>query len=384
MTSGDQVLFDARKNFTYKKQLGKGGAGETHLFLDETTDTLFAIKKLAPYGLSPDTPNFFQKKLDFYNRFKEEIKLLFNISHPNIVRIYNYYLYPVDLIGYIQMEYIDGDPIDSYIGDEYTQYWDEWFIQAISAFSYLESKSILHRDIRPGNLLIDENNRLKLIDFGFGKNKSLTSDDTNSIILNWPATAMPKEVVNDGAYNEQTEIYFLGVLFKHLISQNTSSFSYVTIIDKMINVDPTQRYNSFVEIEMEISQGLLGSTSFSDEEKMQYRTFADSLCSTIAEHNNRFDPEEDIGTIIDSLSSVVRKNSLEVIVQNNADLLNCFLNNNYRYYSAREVSMSAVMDFYSLLVHSPEEKQKVIIDNLKNRLSNITVLLDDDYDELPF
>ena len=383
MKSDQDVLFDARKNFKYKKQLGKGGAGETHLFLDETTDTLFAIKKLDPLGLDPSNPDDLKERIKFYNRFKDEIKILFNLSHPNIVRIYNYYLYPFDLVGYIQMEYIDGEPIDSYTEDSYSKYWDEWFKQAISAFSYLESKSILHRDIRPGNLLIDESNQLKLIDFGFGKSKSLTSDDTNSIILNWPATAMPAEVVNEGDYNEQTEIYFLGILFKHLTSNSPFSFSYLSIVNKMISVDPSQRYRSFSEIEIEISQGLLGSLSFSDEEKKQYRNFANLLSSAIAEHKVKFNPETNINAIINNLSVVVRNNALEETVQNNVDLIRCFINNRFSYYE-RAISVEALNDFYKLLVLSSEEKQKIIIDNIRNRLSSITVFLDEDLDDLPF
>jgi serine/threonine-protein kinase len=86
MNNGEVIKFNATKNFTYIKPLGNGGTGDTHLFRDETTDMLFAIKKYAPKGA-----RFID---DYYKRFVDEIKILFNISHPNIVRIYNYYLYP--------------------------------------------------------------------------------------------------------------------------------------------------------------------------------------------------------------------------------------------------------------------------------------------------
>ena len=80
MNNGEVITFDTKKNFTYVKPLGDGGTGDTYLFKDETTDMLFAIKKYVPKD-----PQYID---DHYKRFVDEIKILFNISHPNIVRIY--------------------------------------------------------------------------------------------------------------------------------------------------------------------------------------------------------------------------------------------------------------------------------------------------------
>lgn len=83
LKAGDIVEFDRIKQFRYIESLGEGGTGDTHLFKDETTDMLFAFKKYAPKDL-----DFID---EYYSRFVEEIKILFRISHPNIVRVYNYY-----------------------------------------------------------------------------------------------------------------------------------------------------------------------------------------------------------------------------------------------------------------------------------------------------
>ena len=104
--TGKKIEFDGTTEFKFIKTLGQGGTGDAHLFEDETTGMLFAIKKYAP----KDT-KFLE---EHYYRFVEEIKILFNVSHPNIVRIYNYYLYPEFKTGYLQMEYIDGVTIDKY------------------------------------------------------------------------------------------------------------------------------------------------------------------------------------------------------------------------------------------------------------------------------
>ena len=175
MHVGDVISFDVKKNFTFVKTLGSGGTGETHLFKDETTDMLFAIKKY----VSKDT----RYVDEHYSRFVEEIKILFNISHPNIVRIYNYYLYPQAKTGFLQMEYVDGFPIDQYTPVLWDKSWEEIFSETIGAFDYLEKHHILHRDIRPANILIDMNSTVKIIDFGFGKQLNDTTKGENSIIL---------------------------------------------------------------------------------------------------------------------------------------------------------------------------------------------------------
>ena len=74
------VTFDSSKPFKYIKNLGSGGTGNTKLFLDESVGILFAIKKY-----SPSKDNDVD---DCYKRFIDEIKILFTISHKNIVRIY--------------------------------------------------------------------------------------------------------------------------------------------------------------------------------------------------------------------------------------------------------------------------------------------------------
>ena len=223
MRAGEIVNFDAKKNFTYIRPLGKGGTGDTYLFRDETTNILFAIKKYVP-----KSKLFIEEQ---YDRFVDEIKILFNISHPNIVRIYNYYLYPSAKTGYLQMEYIDGKSIDEFVPDPWgDKDWNDIFREVISAFEYLEQNHILHRDIRPANIMIDNNNSVKIIDFGFGKQLNGTNAEANSVLLNWPATEMPDEVQLNQEYDERTEIYFVGTLFRHLLRDDMGDFRFSILL----------------------------------------------------------------------------------------------------------------------------------------------------------
>ena len=192
LAPGKIIAFDRKKYFKYIRPLGAGGTGDTFLFKDETTDTFFAIKKYSPKGNNDIEDNYY--------RFVQEVKILFNISHANIVRIYNYYLYPETKSGYLQMEYIDGVPIDKF--EPYKEKsWNEIFIDTINSFKYLEDRSILHRDIRPSNIIIDTNGNIKIIDFGFGKKLSSIKEAAGSIFLNWPVSEQPLEIINQHIYS---------------------------------------------------------------------------------------------------------------------------------------------------------------------------------------
>lgn len=375
MRAGEIITFNVEKNFTYIKPLGNGGAGDTYLFRDETTNIMFAIKKYVP----KDT-RFIDEQ---YDRFVDEIKILFNISHPNIVRIYNYYLYPTAKTGYLQMEYVDGKCIDEFTPDPWGEKdWNDVFSEVISAFVYLEQHHILHRDIRPANIMLDANNNVKIIDFGFGKQLKGAKADENSILLNWPATEMPNEVQFNGEYNECTEIYFVGTLFRHLLKETTIDFNFFPIIEKMTKIDPDQRYHSFTEIENDISAGIFGEIDFTSEQKSIYRKFAEELTDHISHYSEEFSPINNIPQTSAKLAELIRNSALEVSIQNNSYLINCFINNGYSYKTRKDIELQTVIDFYSLVTSLSQVKQKILFDNIYTRLATIPVQISDD--ELPF
>lgn len=380
MKAGELVEFNQSKYFKFVRELGGGGTGIANLFKDETTNTLFAIKKYQPSGSN------MKHREDFYYRFVEEIKILFNLSHPNIVRVYNYYLYPDYLLGYLQMEYIQGVSIDNYVRNNDIDL-SGLFRSAINSFECLEKNNILHRDIRPSNILIDNNGELKIIDFGFGK----VMDDENrlnSIVLNWPVTELPQEVINDNDYTLQTEIYFLGYLFKKLIKENDiADFKFMNIVEKMCETRIEKRYQSFENISSDIAKGVLLQMDFSNLEKNVYQNMAQALSKLINHHLGNFSPIIEVDEIQSSLEDVLKKCALEEYMQNNAPLIKCFLKNGFSYTKNKIVKVEVVEDFYKLLLNNDISKKKIILDNLRTRLSLKEIksdLIDISDDDLPF
>ena len=146
MVEGQIIKFLKPKQFEFVKKLKSGGTGKTLLMRDATIDELFVCKKYDPE----------QKEYEdeFYIRFIQEIKIMYCLYHNNIVRIYDYFLYPEYKTGYIIMEYIKGKNIEEFFETADEENINSVFIQIISAFLYLEQHNILHRDIKPGNIMI--------------------------------------------------------------------------------------------------------------------------------------------------------------------------------------------------------------------------------------
>lgn len=370
----DYINFDKSKDFKFIKSLGSGGTGQTLLLLDETTNLEFAFKKFRT--------NDKESEDELYRRFVDEIKILLKIYHPNIVRIFDYYLYPEQKTGYIQMEYINGAEIDDYRTVNDSEIWNSIFVDLISAFSYLESSKILHRDIRPANILITSEGCPKIIDFGFGLAIPQDRSDGTSILLNWPVSQWPEELeVANPKYTSQTEIYFLGKLLKKLELNKCNKFRYSNIINKMSKTDPSERFATFKEINQTISRRDFQLIEFTPSEKEIYKKFADGLLNILANHIENFTPVKDPEIVIDRLASIVTISGLEDYAQDYRAILKCFVDNEVSWYTRREFENKRIMDFYEMISRMDLAKQQTVVENIIARLRKVSIERED---EIPF
>ncbi len=373
---GEIVDFPTNRKYEFVRALKSGGTGKTILMQDTMLNKFFVCKKYSPMQK--------QYEKEFYNRFIDEIKIMYAIYDINIVRIFDYYLFPEHSTGYIIMEYVEGKNIDEYFKEEDTDKINSIFVQLINAFAYLEKNNILHRDVRPENVLIDDSGTVKLIDFGFGKNVNEVGNEENSIYLNWPVSQKPEELYS-GVYNSQTEIFFVGYLIKNLLAKyEMNSFKYTELLRKMIEISPQKRINSFLTIQDEISNQAMETFDFSREQKNIYRTFAEDLKNSISVIKDSLIVEKDIGIIIEKMKKVLRDNALEMYISNNYVLISCFIKSNYTYYPEKEIPVVEVKNFYNFLVSQSSEKREIILNNLYGRLNKIPVVNSMYDEELPF
>ncbi len=369
------VKFIRRKDFELIREIGSGACGRTVLLEDPIIKERFVCKKYSPmYDELTD---------ELYVNFVEEIKILHMINHSNIVRVFNYYLYPEDKTGYILMEYVSGSDIEDYL-KKHPENINSIFKQVIEAFFHLESNGILHRDIRPMNILVSDKDEAKVIDFGFGK-KILDSEDFDkSISLNWwcePPLEFQKDI-----YDHSTEVYFIGKLFESVVlEEEQEQFAYKSLLGRMVLRDAEKRIKSFSNIRNEILSDAFDETEFDFAELNAYRNFADQLTKVISkiEHSTKY--TESASDIIRKLEDAYKSIMLEEYVPTNAVILRTLLNGQYYYSNNRFFEVSTVKDFLNLLRKSSASKRNIIVANLRNRMEAITRYNDSKFDDdIPF
>lgn len=358
--------------------LGSGSFGKTILIKDPSIDELFVCKKYSP---QPGIP-----KKDFFDTFKKEIKLMYQINHPNVVRVFTYYLYEDYYTGYILMEYIEGDSIDKWFEDYWIQLTDSnnIFRQLIEGFACIEKSGIIHRDIRESNILISKSDEVKIIDFGLGKKidkVGMSADSFNKMINRQQMQRVPNEFA-EGKYTSKTDMFCVAELFGRMLKKHkVADFKHEYILNKMMNVDPLKRYESFKEILMALDKKDMKALEISDDDRAIYRAFTESIYGVLAEFSEKPDLDLNVQDVLEGLKQLLESNCLNESVQNVPELISIFVKSQYKYYSTRYVDVEAINNFYNWFISKDEDFQKIILKNIRNRLLSRPVKIGE---ELPF
>lgn len=356
-----KLVFSHGRGYILKHELGQGACGKTVLLYDEVIDEHFVCKKYAPL--------FDEWKESLFKGFVSEIKLLHGVNHINVVRVFNYVLHPEKYIGYIFLEYVKGFDIEEYVKAN-PESLNEIFIQVVEGFSHLESRQILHRDIRPSNIMVTENGVVKIIDFGFGKKALESVDFDKSISLNWWCELPPE--FSDKKYNFSTEIYFIGKLFQKLISENLiQSFKFPSLLERMIEKNNSSRISSFADVrDIALESGTI-SLGFSESEKIIYQSFSSDLVSMIS----KIESDAKVLGVDDftlRLEGVYRSTMLEDFVTSGTDLVHCFVNGGFYYKRNIYMRTDTLHDFLELLKKNSKEKRNIIEANIHARLKSVS------------
>jgi len=383
--NGDIVSFIKQKDYIMiNNSLGEGSFGKTVLLKDPFIGELFVAKQYRP--------ECDEIKEQFYKNFLDEIKIMYKLSHPNIVRIFNYYAYEKACTGYIIMEYIDGQTIEEFMkGYDWLNEvaLDDVFIQLIDGFCYIENHGIMHRDIREGNILIDRDGIVKIIDFGIGKafDKEVPQSQEDSLVAvinRQNSDTLPQEYY-EGIYTSKTDMFYMAELFKRLKNQINDpfiEFSYDEILNKMMQKNPNDRYNSFNDVKMAIGKKDFINMTISEVDKSIYQAFVNVVYNTISKFTSehRFINEPEV--FIQKLENVVKNNLFEDYIQNNNEVIKCIVLNSYRYYPKTDIPCTVVSDFLEWFKNSTSESQKIILSNINSKLSTVDTVIG--YEDLPF
>lgn len=373
---GEIVKFRSHSEYRFVRSLGRGACGQTVLLSDDEIGEYFVCKKFSPLG-GHDTADLFQ-------RFKQEIKILHKLNHRNVVRMYNYFLYPRQQTGYLIMEFVQGTAIDEHL-NEHPEKLESIFMQSVKGFRYLETQRILHRDIRPANLLVQEDSKVKIIDLGFGKVVHDHEDFDSSISLVW-RYGPPNELSRD-EYDFATEVYFIGKLFEEIVADiDADTFKYRHLISRMCQKDPQDRIPSFSDVLQESykSDLIKLESRFSEDDIHTYQQFSDALVSHITRIESNAQYRTNINSIQSKLANVFEKTTLERTIAANL-VASCFVNGPY-YYKKNGFLASTFRDFVRLFHSCTRMRQREILNNLQTRLDSLQrydKTVDED-DDIPF
>lgn len=199
-------------SYTIREKIAEGGMGGVYMAerSDGEVDHKVAVKIIKHSRASADN----------LRRFKREQQILAGMNHPNIARFYNSGT-TSDGFPYIIMEYIEGMPITDYCekSDCTINEKIDLFKQVLEAVRYAHENLVIHRDLKPGNIFIDQAGRVKILDFGISKLIEEESEDitqTGSRILTLRYAA--PEQIQQKNITTATDLYALGVIFYQLMA----------------------------------------------------------------------------------------------------------------------------------------------------------------------
>ena len=198
------------------EEIGEGGMGAVYraVRVDGAYEKQVAIK-LIRAGLSTDF---------FVARFKNERQILAGLEHPNIARLLDGGV-TEDRLPYVVLEYVAGVPIDEYCARHDLSINDrlKLFRTVCSAVQYAHQNVVVHRDLKPGNILVTEEGIPKLLDFGIAKilnpEQDATGGDRTLTVMRimTPDFASPEQVRGD-PITTSSDIYSLGVVLYLLLT----------------------------------------------------------------------------------------------------------------------------------------------------------------------
>lgn len=253
-------------------EIGRGGMAVVYRAIDTTLDRNVAIKIIIPE---------YANREKLLKRFSREAKTLAKLSHSNLVKILDYGEYEGS--PYVVMEFIPGGTLSSRLGKP-INYADAASILApvARALNYAHQQKVVHRDVKPANILINESGQALLTDFGILK--LIDTEESQGLtgtgkIVGTPSYMSPEQI-RGGQVDGRSDIYALGIVFFEMITGRKPYIANTPIELSLKHLnDPIPRARQFVrDLPAEVEQVFMKSMAKKPEERYQsMAAFADDL-----------------------------------------------------------------------------------------------------------
>lgn len=253
-------------HYRIEKSIGKGGMGEVYLATDTRLNRRVAIKKL---------PDIYASDPNFVKRFLNEAQAAATLNHPNAATIYSVEHY--DGRPFIAMEYVEGKTLDSMTPDEAIDLADffEWFVPIADAIRHAHEKGVVHRDIKPGNIMISADGTPKILDFGLAQvaTGTLTRDSTITKpgqIIGTPAYMSPEQAEGKDV-DARSDIFSFGVVMYEALTgvKPFTGDSFAEVVSKVLKHDPPPVRRLRREIPADLSRLVTGCMKKDQQERIR-------------------------------------------------------------------------------------------------------------------
>ncbi|SFC87141.1 Stk1 family PASTA domain-containing Ser/Thr kinase [Ruminococcus albus] len=207
MDSNIGKKLDGRYEIT--ELIGVGGMADVYKAQDVMEDRPVAVKILKPE---------FSGDEEFLRRFRNESKAIAVLSHPNIVKIYDVGF--TDEIQFIVMEYIDGITLKEFIEQQGVLKWKDalhFITQILRALQHAHDKGIVHRDIKPQNIMLFTDGTIKVMDFGIARFSRIDGKTLSDKAIGSVHYISPEQAQGDMT-DERSDIYSVGVMLYEMLT----------------------------------------------------------------------------------------------------------------------------------------------------------------------
>lgn len=212
------VLLHSR--YQIESVLGQGGFGTVYRAIDTRLSHQVAVKEMQP---QPDIEPALHAKLR--KQFHREAQTLAKLQHNHLVNVTDYFTEAGN--DYLVMRFVTGQSLEALIEQQGALPVEQvrmWAIQLLNALEYCHKHNVLHRDIKPGNIIIRENGQAVLVDFGLVKLWDPSDPRTTVAIQGYgtPAYAPPEQAIQHGNHTDaRSDLYSFGATLYHALTGQT-------------------------------------------------------------------------------------------------------------------------------------------------------------------
>jgi serine/threonine protein kinase len=215
------------------RELGRGATGAVYLAEDSFRGRNVAIKMMFPEVLKDAEDGEHYRRM-----FLNEASLAGKIMHPHIVGIYDAVV--DEQFSYIVMEYVEGGTLERFCREDAlldTMTVAEIIFKCVRAMAFAFSRGLIHRDLKPGNILYKSGSEIKVCDFGAAMDR--ISDKTQVTAIGSPLYMSP-EIINGAKATQQSDIYALGVVMYMLLAGRLpfEASNHASLMYQIVNHEP--------------------------------------------------------------------------------------------------------------------------------------------------